>query len=231
MAFEAGQLSLDTPNVLKQGEGSFGIRHRFYGEIDDLDTFFGTDLGGDMHFMLKYALLDNLVLGVDHTRTQSAYGIGLEYSYDFNWIKAGLRVNGFRLNLGNDQFDKSYMSNFSLQTANILDHLILTLNTGYDAYNEHQIFGVGADLNANNFLTFLTFTEKVSIVAEYYPLIDEIEGLTKKYDSFAVGLKFQTYGHHFELMTTNSSNMDPRTMSIGTNSDKLHFGFNINRKF
>jgi len=41
MAFEAGQLSLDTPNVLKKGEGSFGIRHRFYGEANDYEKFLG----------------------------------------------------------------------------------------------------------------------------------------------------------------------------------------------
>jgi len=33
MAFEAGQLSLDTPNVLKKNQGSFNIRHRFFGML------------------------------------------------------------------------------------------------------------------------------------------------------------------------------------------------------
>jgi len=64
MAFEAGQLSLDTPNVLKKNEGSFGIRHRFYGKADDYEKFLGTDDGGNMHFTFKYAILDNLVIGV-----------------------------------------------------------------------------------------------------------------------------------------------------------------------
>ena len=58
MAFEAGQLSLDTPNVLNQGEGSFGIRHRFYGKADDYEKFLGSDDGGNMHFILKYAIMD-----------------------------------------------------------------------------------------------------------------------------------------------------------------------------
>ena len=231
MAFEAGQLSLDTPNVLNKGEGSFAIRHRFFGEVNDTDKFLGTDDGGNMHFLLKYALLDHLVLGVDHTRDESAYGVGLEYSHDFHWIKAGVRVNGFRLNKGANQYDRSYQTNVSLQTPNYFEHLIFTANIGYDAYNEHQIVGVGADLNAENFLPFLTFTERLSLLGEYYPQVDKVEGVSKKYDSYAVGIKYQTYGHHFELMVTNSTNMDPRTMSLGTNSDKLHFGFNINRKF
>lgn len=231
MAFEAGQLSLDSPNVLKKGEGSFGIRHRFFGEINDLDKFFGTDVGGNMHLVLKYALVDNLVLGVDHTRDQSAYGVGLEYSRDFKWIKMGVRVNGFRLEKGLDVYDKSYQAIVSLQTANYFDHLRFTANVGYDAYYQHEILGYGVDLNADNFISFLTFTEKLSLLGEYYPQVDRIEGISKKYNSYAYGIKYQTYGHHFEIMATNSTSMDPRTMSLGTNSDKVHLGFNINRKF
>lgn len=231
MAFESGQLSLDTPNVLKQGEGSFTIRHRFYGEIDDVDKFFGTDDGGNMYFALKYALFDNLVLGVDHTRDESAYGIGLEYSHDFEWIKMGVRVNGFRLNKGLEEYDNSYQAIASLQTPNYFDHLNFTANYGYDAYNEHQIVGLGVDLNANNFISYLTYIEKISLLGEYYPQVDKVNNVSKKYDSYAFGIKYQTYGHHFEIMATNSSSMDPRTMSLGSNSDKLHFGFNINRKF
>ena len=83
VAFEAAQLSLDTPNVLKKNEGSFGIRHRFFGKADDYDNFLGADDGGNQYFSLKYALLDNLVMGVDHTKDQSAYGFGVEYAKDF----------------------------------------------------------------------------------------------------------------------------------------------------
>jgi len=232
MAFEAGQLSLDTPNVLKQSEGSLGIRHRFFGEVTDTDKFLGTDDGGNMYFVLKYALLlDNLVLGVDHTRDESAYGFGLEYSHDFEWIKAGARVKGFRLNKGVDEYDYSYQAIMSLQTPNYFEHLNFTANIGYDAYYKHHIAGFGVDINAENFLSFLTFTERLSLLGEYYPQVDKVEGISKEYDSYAVGIKYQTYGHHFEIMVTNSSNMDPRTMSLGTSSDKLHLGFNINRKF
>jgi len=231
MAFEAGQLSLDTPNVLKKDEGSFAIRHRFFGEITDFDKFLGTDDGGNMYLVLKYALLDNLVLGVDHTRDQSAYGVGLEYSHNFEWLKLGARVNGFRLNTGLNEYKRSYQAIASIQTPNYFDHINFSANFGYDAYYKHQIAGFGVDLNTNNFITYLTFTEKLSLLAEYYPQIDKVEGVSKKYDSYAFGIKIQTYGHHFEIMATNSFNMDPKSMSLGTSSNKLHLGFNINRKF
>jgi hypothetical protein len=232
LAFEAGQLSLDTPNVLKKNEGSSSIRHRFYGEIDDEQKFFGTDDGGNMHLALKYAVADNLVLGVDHTRDESAYGIGIEYAHDFDWIKTGISAKGFRLQHSSfDKTQKSYMLNSSIQTPNYFDHLILTGNFGYDAFYEHQILGLGAELNVNNFIPYLTFTTNISLLAEWYPQIDKVEGVSGKHSAYAYGLKFQTYGHHFELLATNSSNMDARTMALGTNSEDLHFGFNINRKF
>jgi len=82
-----------------------------------------------------------------------------------------------------------------------------------------------------NSITWLTFTENMSLLAEYYPQIDKVEGVSGDKDAFAAGIKFQTFAHHFELLLSNTSNMDPRTMSLGTNNNDLHFGFNINRKF
>ena len=35
----------------------------------------------------------------------------------------------------------------------------------------------------------------------------------------------------FEVLLSNATSMDPRTMALDTNSNDLHFGFNINRQF
>ncbi len=232
-AFEAGQLSLDTPNVLKKGEGSFGIRHRFFGKADDLEKFLGTDEGGNMHFLLKYAVFDHLVIGLDHTRDQSGYGIGLAYASELaGYGRAGIRFNVFSIDdLNFDNRQNSYFVNTSYQTPVLFNHLRFTVNTGYDAYYEHATLGVGADFSVPNKLSWLTFTEEVALLAEYYPQVDKVQGISGQEDAYAVGVKFQTFGHHFELLLTNSVNMDPRTMALGTQSSDLHFGFNINRKF
>ena len=230
--FEAGQLSLDTPNVLNQFEGSFAIRHRFYGEYNDLEKFLGTDDGGNMHFILKFALLDNLVIGVDHTREDSAYGVGVEYAYHLPFIKSSIRANSFVLNKGFGVYQSSYMLNAAFQTPNIFEHIIATANIGYDAYYQHYIAGVGVDINFMNFIpVVLTYTERIALLFEYYPQVDKVAGASGEYDAYALGVKFQTFGHHFELLATNAISMDPRSLSMGTDSQKLHFGFNINRKF
>jgi hypothetical protein len=233
MAFESGQLSLDTPNVLKQNEGSFGIRHRFYGEADDYEKFFGSDDGGNMYLTLKYALMDNLVVGVDHTKEQSGYGVGLEYSSQLDGFgSAGLRFNGFTVDDFNfDDRQQSYFVNAAYQTPNFFDHLRLTANVGYDAYYEHNTLGFGVDLNVRNFIPWLTFTENMSLMGEYYPQIDKVDEISGKNDSYAFGVKFQTFAHHFEILLTNSFANDVRGMSLGTDSEELHLGFNINRKF
>ena len=77
----------------------------------------------------------------------------------------------------------------------------------------------------------LTFTERVSFVAEYYPRLEEKEGITGKNDAYTAGVKFQTFNHHFEILVSNSTAMDARNLMLGTNSDDVHFGFNINRRF
>ena len=231
-AYESGQLSLDTPNTLNKSEGSFTIRHRFFGKYSDTEKFLGTDDGGNMHFILKYALIDNLLIRVDHTRDKNTYGIGMEYAKDFNWIKTGIRLNSFSFkNARRDKREQSYFINTMLQTPNYQNHFRFTLNAGYDGYYEHTTLGLGVDINANNFIPQLTFTEKLSFLGEYYPQIDKIDSISGKNDAYAVGVKFQTFGHHFEVLLSNATNMDPRSMSLGTNSDDLHFGFNINRKF
>ena len=233
MAFEAGQLSLDTPNVLKKNEGSFGIRHRFYGQADDYEKFLGTDDGGNMHFTFKYAILDNLVIGVDHTRDQSAYGFGIEYAKDLvEYGSLGIRLNEFNINdVKFDDRQQSYFVNLAYQTPNYLDHIRFTANAGYDGYYEHNTLGLGIDVNMKNNISWLTFTENLSLLAEYYPQVDKVDEISGANDSYAFGIKFQTFKHHFEILLTNASNMDPRTMALGTNSEDLHFGFNINRKF
>ena len=233
LAFEAGQLNLDTPNVLKKGEGSFGIRHRFFGKADDYERFLGTDDGGDMYFSLKYATFDNLLIDIDHTRNQSAYGIGIEYAKDFNeYGSAGIRLKGFSIDdVKVDKREKSYFANITYQTPNFGEHLRFTINTGYDGYYEHNTLGLGVDINMNNNISWLTFTEKMSLLAEYYPQIDKVDEISGKNDAFAAGIKFQTFAHHFELLLSNSTNMDARTMALGTQNNDLHFGFNINRKF
>jgi len=232
-AFESGQFSLESPSILAKSEAALTIRHRFYGKIEKAENFFGIDDGGNVMLQLRYAPLDNFLIEVHHTRDNKEYNFALGYSYDFDFIKASYTVNAFSLKLSEfKDRQTSYFGNLSLQTPNYFNHLILTANLGYDGYYENLNAGFGADFNvANMFSQSLTFTERISIMAEYYPQSSKIDGVSGKYDSYAAGIKFQTFAHHFEILVSNSVGMDSRTMMLGTNDNYLHFGFNINRKF
>ena len=231
-AFESGQLSMDTPTVLKASEAAFTIRHRFYGKIDDAENFFGIDDGGNVMLQLRYAPIDNMVVEVHHTRDNQEYNLGIGYSIPTEYINLGLNVNALSNKLALfEERQNSYFANMNFQTPNYFDHLIITANVAYDGYYENTGLGIGVDFNFANFFESLVFTDRVALVAEYYPQVDKVDGINGKNDSFAAGVKFQTYGHHFELLVSNSVAMDARNMMLGTNSEDLHFGFNINRKF
>ncbi|MCH9812459.1 MAG: hypothetical protein K0U47_00785 [Epsilonproteobacteria bacterium] len=232
LAYEAGQLSLDTPTVLQKGESSFTIRHRFFGEASDTEDFFGMDSGGNVLLSYSYAPIDHMFIDIEHTRKEKDYSIALGYNLNFDALNTQAEVQYFSFERsGIDGKQKNFFANLAFQSKPLYKHLILTSNLGYDHYEEKFGLGLGLDLTVNNFISYFTFTEKLSFIAEYYPIVDEIESEVKQYDAYSAGIKFQTFAHHFEILLSNSVDMEPRRLMQGTKTNDIHFGFNINRKF
>lgn len=232
-AFEPAQLSLDSVSNFEAGDKSFTVRHRFYGQADDLDTFFGMDEGANTFLSLRYAPLKALIFEVHHAREKSEDNIRIGYAHKFKYLNTQFNLNGFQFEEANvkDKRENLFF-NAVFQTPLVFKHLRVTSNIGYDGYYDKTGLGIGLELSTQNFIpTTLSFTQTMSILAEYYSKHKNLEGFNKKYNSYAFGLKFGTYGHHFELLFSNSSAADPRTMMQGTNTNDLHFAFNINRKF
>ncbi len=232
-AFENGQLSLTIPSQLEENDATFAIRHRFFGEADDVETLFGSDLGGNMGFYFRYAPLKDIILNVSRVKTNTEYNYGIAYAMHSDVGHAQVGINAFQYKLPTEADQRrNTFANVALQSTNLMEFLVLTSNIGYDGYNEKVGAGFGVDFNfANMFPVGLTFTERVSFVAEYYPRLEEKEGITGKNDAYTAGVKFQTFNHHFEILVSNSTAMDARNLMLGTNSDDVHFGFNINRRF
>lgn len=231
-AYESGQLSLDTPNMLNKGEQSFTIRHRFFGKVSDSEDFYGIDSGGNVMLSYRYGATDHFYLDLEHTRQDRDYSLAIGYKASTPYVDLQAEVQGYTFEkAGIEDRQNSLFYNLSLQSKPLFKHLRLTTNTAYDYYYEQFGLGLGLDLTFDNFIPALTFTEKISFLAEYYPVVDEVDGVTGKYDAYAAGIKFQTFAHHFEILISNSVDMEPRTMMRGTDTDDIHFGFNINRKF
>lgn len=233
LGFEPGQLTLDSVSNFEAGDSAFGIRHHFYGDITKSEDFFGIDDGANIMLSLRHALTEYLVIEVHHTRDDREYNLRAGVPVKLGWLQMQLNVNYFSLEEPlTARREANVFANAVVQTPLLFEHLRLTGNAGYDNYYEKGGAGAGVELlAANPFPETLTFTESISLIGEYYTKYEGLEGFDRKYNAFTAGINFRTYGHHFELMATNAAGLDPRTMMQGTDSNRVHFGFNINRKF
>ena len=232
-AFEPGQLSLDSVSNFEDGDSSLSIRHRFFGKIEDSAKFFGIDDGANIMLSYRYAPIKSLIFEVHHTRDKREYNARIGYAYKFEYIHTQLNINAVSFEEANiDEKRSNVFANLVLQTPLILNHLTMTFNLGYDNYYKRYGSGFGIELSADNFFpATLSMTESMSLLGEYYTKHDGLLTLDKKYNSYAFGIKLRTYSHHFEVLLSNSTSMDPRTMMQGTDSNDLRFAFNINRRF
>lgn len=77
-------------------------------------------------------------------------------------------------------------------------------------------------------------TRSMAIVGEYYLRLNEKEG-NPFHDSIGLAVEFETGGHVFQLVFTNSRGMMERAFLAETNDNffdgDIHFGFNITRTF
>ena len=232
LAFEPGQLSLDNVSNFEEGDAGFTIRHRFFGKADEADTAFGLDDGANTFLSLRYSPLKDFIFEVHHATLQSENNIRLGYAHKFDYLHTQFNLNYFKFEEGTNEDAKNFFANAVFQTPLIYDHITLTSNIGYDHYYDKTGAGFGIEVSTQNFMpNVLTFTESMSILAEYYTKHKDLDNFDREYNSYAFGVKFRTYGHHFELLLTNSTAVDPRTMMQGSNTTDLHFAFNINRKF
>jgi hypothetical protein len=103
------------------------------------------------------------------------------------------------------------------------------VNVGYDADSEK--WGLGAGLNVG-------ITGPIGLVFEYFPRLqtDANAGLD---DAFFLGIKVQTYGHHFLFQVGNSTDIGTRRLMAGaphsvetaegTKTRPLYLGIGIQR--
>jgi hypothetical protein len=74
----------------------------------------------------------------------------------------------------------------------------------------------------------------MALVGEYYLRLNE-KSNNLNTDAIGFGIEFDTGGHIFQLVFTNSLGMMERAFMAETNGDffdgDIHFGFNITRTF
>jgi len=229
-AAEDTMLNLNSPSALEQGQAFFGIRHRFYGEVDEepVDTFFGMDSGANVGLTLRYALRPGVEVKASRFKNQKEYTLGAAYARSLPHAEVQFDLEFFSYEkTGIDDRRQNLFYCLSVESESYR-YFKGVINAAYDGYNE--ISGLGLGIRGDYDVEFGD-VERIGLIVEYYPVIDEQDGATGTEDSFACGLTFQTYGHHFMLILGNSQSIGTRNSMLGTDTNDLHFGFNIHRFF
>ncbi|UCD19755.1 MAG: hypothetical protein JSU64_01040 [candidate division WOR-3 bacterium] len=229
LSFEPSSLNLRVPSALERNSIVLEVRHRFYGILteDPLDNFFGLDFGGNVNLGVRYAVVDFLELHMSYTTLEKEYRIGASYAYRPFQIPVQGQVELQYFNFErNNVAEGNFYCCAALQTDPIVGIFTPVVNLGYDGFNER--IGLGFGLEAGFDWQFGP-VERVSVIGEYFPVVESEELITEDYNYFAFGLKVYTYGHHFMFQVSNGWNIGPRRLMLGTPTDDIYLGFNIHR--
>lgn len=233
ISFEQNMLNLKVPSTLEKHDGVFTVQHRFYGPIDEepLDTFLGMDIGANVGLDLRYAIWPKLEVHASRIRFQKEYTLGASYALFFPSLflrsQVGLEFFNFEKSPLTER-RRNVFYQLVLQSEPIGHAITPVLNIGYDGYNERIGIGLGAYVGYEVDWGML---QHISLIGEYYPVLNEDEQLTGAEDSFAMGVQLQTYGHRFCFMVSNSTDIGVRRLMLGTDTNSPHFGFGIQRLF
>lgn len=217
-AYEKSLLNMSVPSALEAGQMQVSVRHRFYGAVDDepFSTFFGLRYGGNVGLALRGSFGKGTEAGIDYVFNRQEWLIGAAYNVFPRNFFLSMRVEAmfFSFEPRFDDRRTGIFTNLAVQ-AEGRSAVRPILNVGYDSHYEEMIVGIGVDA---------AIAERFSILGEYYPR--RMEG---RETSVAVGIRVETYGHHFLLMVGRSTDIGIRHIGLGTPSGDWHLGFTIHR--
>ncbi len=229
---EQSIFNMKAPTGIERGQSELKIQHRFYGKVNEepFETLFGMYSGANVGLGIRYVVLSGLELEASYTSYNKESNLGASYTYLFPLIMLRSQVSAnyfsyktYNLDLNQEERISNIFTLLSLQSDPILTLFLPCLNIGYDLEEKHLGIGFGA-----NFIVLerVGTLKKVILIGEYFP--SKIAGENKNCYSF--GLRLETYGHHFDFMLSNSSEIGVRRLMLGTTRQEgLYFGFNIKR--
>ncbi|MCF7793299.1 MAG: DUF5777 family beta-barrel protein [Candidatus Cloacimonetes bacterium] len=233
-AYDFSMINLINPSGLDAKQAELMIRHRFYGDITDepLDNFLGMDAGANVNLSARYQFIRNAELKLGYSRRKSEKTLGASYKIeidDFPIIgQVGLDYFSYEEVSQPETTRRNIFPYFALQNEEVIDRLVATINTGFDGYNERFVLGAGLTVR---------ILDNMSLLFEYYPVLDrdsasdELAFYLGEEDAYSFAIKFDTYGHQFTFLLSNTDNIGIRRCSLGAEKDSyLHLGFNIQRR-
>jgi len=226
LALENTALNMRVPSGLEQKQLYFEIQHRIKGKIKSGSIGLGN--GADVAVGLRYCVLKNIDINTSWIRDRKEYLIGASYKYYISkaMLKSQIDVQFFsyeKLPLPRRQ---NFFYLFSLQADPLGGKFSPLVNFGYDGYNQKFGLGLGGDLAFN--FSFGPI-ESIGLIGEYYPVLDRDSISNGPKNTFAAGLKLNTYLHQFIFLAGNNYDIGPRRLMLGALNNDFHFGFVVNR--
>ena len=225
-AWEEDMLNLKVPTNLKAGSIVVDIEHRLLSRFNGAN--FDLGLRGVIWSKLEINSSYAKYMFNPRDNTKNEFTIGASYAYFLPKLFRGqvdVQFFSYEKELSNARKQNLFYQ-LSLRNEPILKSLRLVMNLAYDGDNKH--IGLGAGLNAGFNVSFGPI-QRLSLIGEYFPILNHNNTMLGEKNSFAAGIVFGTYGHHFMFMLGNSLEMCSRRLMLGTPKNTIYFGFNIQR--
>lgn len=231
MSYEPGTFNLINPTKLERGKGEIDFQHRFIGKINEepIDNFFGLDSGASIGADIRYIALPGLEIDISRIWRNKEYSIGIGYSYSIPKTPVITRLDAeffsyeeFILEKSDFERKNGGAGSLSLMSESFY-RITPLLNLCYNFHTEKLGLGIGVTVKL---LENMGILQKLNAIAEYYPTTIDDEHK----NCLAMGMRVETYSHHFDFIFSNNSQLGVRNLMAGTNErDGWRFGFNIKR--
>jgi hypothetical protein len=223
----------------------FMIMHRFGRVNEGAYNFFGLD-NATLRLGLSYGITNRLTIGIGRSSLDKAF----DGSVKFKLMQQREQGNPISMNLfasivypTQKYSDKPYLERHhrKIYTTQIIAARKFNKSLSLEIVPTWTHFNlVPKAVDKNDIIALgmggrLKVTKRMSINAEYdYVPSGQLKS-TNIYNSFSTGLEFETGGHVFQLIFTNSDGMvEPYYLAktFGTcGKGDIYFGFNISRVF
>jgi len=239
---------INTQTVEQPGKKvlEFLIMHRFGQLNQGAYNLFGLDFA-TLRLGFNYGITDRLSVGAGRSSLDKVFDGSVKYKLliqtEDNGMPVSVSLYSSIAYISLMYSDKPYLTsqyrtiytNEFLIARKINQHLSLQLTPVWMHFNltptaedKNDVFAIGAGGR-------LKITKRMSINAEYnYLLPNQVQSI-KVYNSLSLGIDFETGGHVFQLVFSNSQGMiEPYYLAKTTDSwgkGGIYFGFNISRVF
>jgi len=231
----------------KKGILDFLITHRFGTLNSGAYEFWGLD-EANIRLALEYALTNDLTIALGRSSYEKTYDGYIKYRLFHQKtgdkpFPVGITLFGSAAIKTLKDYDPENEPSFSdklsytsqiLIARRISQNFSLQITPTYIHFNQVPTTDDPNDMFALGFGTRIKLSKRMAINGEYFYNFNQFESFDT-FNSLSVGVEFETGGHVFQLVFTNSRPMIEKGFITETTGDffdgDIHFGFNISRSF